>query len=516
MSRRYLFFILVFFISIFMAGFTNYNEADEKNELTIMIVPLDDRPVNTDFPKAIADIAKVDILLPPNEILGGRHKKADIESIKQWALENSKYADSFIISLTMTNHGGLIHSRMLDNDNFVIDLDWLRELNDKNPGKEIYAFDTIQRLSVSVDNKYEKELYDNIQNWAKNYMITDRNKLKALEEKIPGELKNKYLYSRAVNLSFNLEAINLVQEGVIDYLVLSQDDAAEKGIHLLDQQQIKNKIHELGVEDKTSMIIGTDEVELNLLMRHILKHYNYSPKVSVQYINENKKGIILSYEDRPLDKTIIEHIELAGASYVSYATNNADLYLFVYNSIENETITLDFIKKIKEYIESGKTVGIIDLSNNLSKSSANDFVSLLRKNINLSDLGSYSAWNTASNASGISISHLLAYWHSKRFLLGTEQYHQKFLYNRFMNDYVYKVKIKPVLESYLISTGSDVHNLDASYGKSYLESYITDHFIKLQSDFLMEFDDVYWDKIAIKKVELPWDRLFEIRIVNYN
>ena len=74
MSRRYLFFILVFFISIFMAGFTNYNEADEKNELTIMIVPLDDRPVNTDFPKAIADIAKVDILLPPNEILGGRHK----------------------------------------------------------------------------------------------------------------------------------------------------------------------------------------------------------------------------------------------------------------------------------------------------------------------------------------------------------------------------------------------------------------------------------------------------------
>lgn len=132
-----------------------------------MIVPLDDRPVNTDFPKAIADIAKVDILLPPNEILGGRHKKADIESIKQWALENSKYADAFIISLTMTNHGGLIHSRMLDNDNFVIDLDWLRELNDKNPGKEIYAFDTIQRLSVSVDNKYEKELYDNIQNWAK-------------------------------------------------------------------------------------------------------------------------------------------------------------------------------------------------------------------------------------------------------------------------------------------------------------------------------------------------------------
>ena len=34
-------------------------------------------------------------------------------------------------------------------------------------------FDTIQRLSISVNNKYEKDLYDNIQTWAKSYNSVD-------------------------------------------------------------------------------------------------------------------------------------------------------------------------------------------------------------------------------------------------------------------------------------------------------------------------------------------------------
>ena len=189
--------------------------------MTIMIVPLDDRPVNIDFPKSIADILEVNIMLPPKEIIGSRLEKGDSEKIKNWALENSKYADAFIISLTMINHGGLNHSRLIENDNFLIDFDWLKELKDKNPNKKIYAFDTIQRLSISVNNKYEKDLYDNIQTWAKSYNSVDSNKLKDLENKIPTDIKNKYLYTRAVNLSLNLEAIKLVDE-VFDYLVLSQ------------------------------------------------------------------------------------------------------------------------------------------------------------------------------------------------------------------------------------------------------------------------------------------------------
>ena len=196
----------------------------------------------------------------------------------------------------------------------------------------------------------------------KSYNSVDSNKLKDLENKIPTDIKNKYLYTRAVNLSLNLEAIKLVDEGIIDYLVLSQDDAAEKGIHLLDQYIIKEKIKELAVEDKISIITGTDEVELCLLMKHILNYHNYRPRISVQYINEEKKADIYPFEDKSLDKTISEHIKLCGAFYVETA---ADLHLFVYNSVESEYVTLDFIRRIRDSIEAGKTVGIIDLTNNV-------------------------------------------------------------------------------------------------------------------------------------------------------
>ena len=38
-----------------------------------------------------------------------------------------------------------------------------------------------------------------------------------------------------------------------------------------------------------------------------------------------------------------------------------------------------------------------------------------------------------------------------------------------MNDYIYKVKIKPDLEKYLISVGTDIYNLDGFMEKSILK-----------------------------------------------
>ena len=88
--------------------------------MTIMIVPLDDRPVNIDFPKSIADILEVNIMLPPKEIIGSRLEKEIVKDKKLGIRKFKIYADAFIISLTMINHGGLNHSRLIENDNFLM------------------------------------------------------------------------------------------------------------------------------------------------------------------------------------------------------------------------------------------------------------------------------------------------------------------------------------------------------------------------------------------------------------
>ncbi|MFQ3673972.1 MAG: DUF4127 family protein, partial [Aggregatilineales bacterium] len=82
--------------------------------MKVALIPLDERPVNTRYPRMIAEIAGADVLLPPPELLPKLRQPGDPEGLFAWLSDASAHADRRIISAETLLYGGLIASRITD------------------------------------------------------------------------------------------------------------------------------------------------------------------------------------------------------------------------------------------------------------------------------------------------------------------------------------------------------------------------------------------------------------------
>ncbi|MGV2644168.1 DUF4127 family protein, partial [Clostridium perfringens] len=139
-------------------------------------------------------------------------------------------------------YGGLIASRT---DKRSVEeamdiLKFLKAYKKENRDTKIYAFSNIMRLSISVSsnesqiwwdkiNKYN-ELRYRVESLKETNLEINLNKIKS---EIPKEILNTYLRTRERNHNINMEAIELVNDGIIDFLILSQEDCSKYGLHLI-------------------------------------------------------------------------------------------------------------------------------------------------------------------------------------------------------------------------------------------------------------------------------------------
>ena len=75
----------------------------------IILLPLDERPCNFDFPSKIFNGEKYTIIRP--EHLGQKKTPASYEFIRDFLLANIEKADAAVISIDTLLYGGLIPSR---------------------------------------------------------------------------------------------------------------------------------------------------------------------------------------------------------------------------------------------------------------------------------------------------------------------------------------------------------------------------------------------------------------------
>jgi hypothetical protein len=52
--------------------------------MTIGLIPLDERPVNSRYPALIGAVADWDVQIPPLDILSAYRKQADLVAIAEW------------------------------------------------------------------------------------------------------------------------------------------------------------------------------------------------------------------------------------------------------------------------------------------------------------------------------------------------------------------------------------------------------------------------------------------------
>lgn len=510
---------------------------------SLAIVPLDDRPANLYFPGLTAASAGVETVFPPSELIGTFTTPGDGSAVGDWLLEQDD-ADGYIVSVSMLAYGGLIASRTGTaateaeaRERVAV----LHELRAQNPGTPIYVYDTIQRLALSALGENAELYYSLIQRWA---ILTDRvenlgheelrAELDAVRAEIPDEILDDYLAARERNHQVNRLLIEMAADGVVDHLVLAQDDAAPYGLHRAEREELRALVAELGAEDRVQIFPGADEVDATLVSRFVQQRNGTRPTVAVEYSGIDGSRWTAPFEDTTFDENIERHVVAAGGEMT---TAEPDIHVLVNTpsaSGAERGADLDaFVARIDELETRGEDVIVVDAVEVNRADRA--LIERLEARVDLPGLLSYSGWNTAGNALGIATGHGFARWSYLQAAtqgggvpqsLAPAQAHASYLLHRFVLDDRWKNDVQPAAYAEARAHGWNVFGLTDDQAvtmeafvdqqlRPLLEDFHAEHFLGHEVDVSRRGGRTHTATIGALRsahIALPWPRLFETEL----
>ncbi len=403
---------------------------------TVMLVPLDDRPMNTDTVKKAAAAAGIKLIMPPKSIIAtslqedytgtGSHG-GDASAVIQWIKDNDHLADGFIFSADMIHSGGLVESRSLSpaysTSQGTSNLNIIDEIDKAFPNKPIYVFDSVMRFASTLEYEglTEKD-YENFRTFGKiprNLNSSSHANVKAnydvayAKDKPAGggkiqfaniseATKSKYYAARARKFDLNKVVVDKTAAGKIDYAVFGVDDSntlentvQTNEINWLTWQQ--NNV--LGVA-KSRIVSDIDGISLNLLARMTKELYNQpSLKYYVEYFGTDGKTTVIKdeYAYENVHATLKKQIEINGGTYVT-DKNSADVSILILSpaSIYRGALVSAYESNM---VNSIPTV-VLDF---YSAHADSYIMSNILAGTNASRMLAYSAWNTLGNRMGIAL-----------------------------------------------------------------------------------------------------------------
>ncbi len=500
----------------------------------VLYIPLDDRPVNLSFLRDFGEISGLNVITPPKELLGCFLEKGKCKDIAEWMKKNK--GDVLIVSLDMLLYGGLVASRNpeTEKEEAYNLLNYLKEFKIINPKVKIYAFSNIMRLSISISgdeseiwwrkiNKYNELRY-------KVEILEDNtvgDELKKIISEIPEEVLSNYLESRKRNHIFNMEAVKLVKENIIDFLILSQEDCSPYGLHWIEHKIINDEVTSQSLNEKVFIYPGADEIGQILLARYINDESNFYPKVYVVYDNNEFSNRVAKFEDRPLSDNVNEHLKSLGIKIVdnkeesdfilAVTTPNIPYIDMAEDDMKNynkNELTKQFVKKIKGYIEEKQVVALADLT--CSNGGDSFLIDSLKKENILLSLAAYSAWNTAGNALGTAIVHgniLSNLIYKKELTKDSCDKSLKFLLERYVDDYIYQSVARKETINVVKDENLCIFNMGRTSDEvnSFVENSLTDKANNLFENSKVNYLDLK-GRVKVLNITalLPWNRTFEV------
>lgn len=489
----------------------------------VVFLPLDERPCNFRFPVLLFQEA-VALTVPKKDILGIKKTPADVDALIDFLKQECTDADALVCSLDMLLYGGLLPSRLHHLSVALLErrLAVLLALKETNPHLKIYAFSLIMRCPKYSSDDEEPDYYADCGAEIhalgavihKQRLGLENNTAEAdrLRAKITAKNLDDFLERRKINLVLNQRALDLRKSGIIDYLVIPQDDSAPYGFTAMDQAVVRDKIEELGLASQVLMYPGADEAGLTLISRCLMEFAGKRPRIFVKYAAENASAVIPSYEDRPLGETVKYHI-LAAGGRVTDSYSDADLILCLtansrgtseakfqagrmieYDSFRNLPELICFMK---DAINEGKPVILAD--NAYANGGDLRLLRMLDSEGLLPLLVAYAGWNTNANTLGTALAQGLCY-----FLTGKTQAHYNFLALRYLEDFGYCSKVRFDVDRVLAGYGYNYFWVKEQRGKvaclvrKELERFVTENMPSIAQEIFVT--DVY----------MPWCRMFEV------
>lgn len=488
----------------------------------IILLPLDERPCNFEFPGKIFNGEKYTIMQPDH--LGQKKTPASYEEIRSFLLENISHADAAVISIDTLLYGGLIPSRLhtLSEETVEERLMLLKTLREKNPAVKLYAFHCIMRCPTYSSDDEEPSYYQDF--GAEIHQIGrlthleklgmgDAEKLAELKAKVDPAALEDYLSRRAFNGKFNIRSLDLVEDGTIDFLIIPQDDSAKYGYTAMDQKTVRTAIAEKVLDDRVILYPGADELGMVLVSRAINALENNTPRVYLKYASTLAPQLIPNYEDRSLHETVKYHVMAAGciavpsladADFVMGITAPANKMLEAANQPANnidydvERNMAEFLWFVNDCIRRGIPVAILD--NAYTNGGELQLLRVLNKQNNLMKLTAYAGWNTSANSMGTVLAQVVC-----KLYQNNKEVTDNFLVERYIEDVGYGAIVRSyVTQNILPQWGMNYFWCEEQRGKAanaVLEEL--KKFIRTELTSIAE-------RVTLEDLYLPWSRMFEI------
>ncbi len=308
----------------------------------LALLPMDDRPVNYDYPRYLARAAGWEILLPPREWLGNPWRKSRHADLVDWLIRTAPQADGLVVAIDTLAYGGLIPSRTSTEsaEAVLARLRVLRDLKARRPTLPILASSVLLRICRANSSEEEKPYWAT---WgsrmfrlsylehkaeAGDASAAEAAERAALRAEIPDDVYRDYRAGRTRNHAVNRAMIDWLGEGVFDYLLIPQDDTADYGWNIAEARSLQGYIRVRGLTTRAITYPGADEIGCLLMARFACARAGFTPRVWPRYSGVTASSVITAYEDRPMHELLKAHLApLNGV--VADSPETADLTLFI-------------------------------------------------------------------------------------------------------------------------------------------------------------------------------------------
>ncbi|MGD9604748.1 MAG: DUF4127 family protein [Bacilli bacterium] len=480
----------------------------------IGLIPLDSRPCNYDWAITLAKLANVNLITMDKTQLGTLHTKLDFKNIENFLNEEARNLDYLICPLDSIISGGLIQSRSANfsKEELQYKIQLIKKLKKHNPKLKIYMFDTVLRTSISTFDEKTKQYWRLINEYSRykgKYLRyheqKDCEKFQEISLKIPVDVLKTYEIARIKKHEVNKLAINMLQQNEIDFLLLLQEDSMADGLQTLEHDLLMAQIKEHHLEEKAWLYNGTDEGTTFLLAKIISNIGNRELKYFLLHPKEELLNICLPFEDRPylenLNKmTSILHMQrtndIQEASFVLAIFQGDNFQKMEIADREHplealsDQNTNSFIEQLNKVLQNKTPVFLLDIH------TPNGGCFWLLKQLDFLKLKGYSAWNTASNATGSLLATALIYCSQTSPNIALTNV---FLQERIIDDCFYQDIVRGKVHEYL---RLNFLNLFDFKPNNELKQLLQKELHVLSDPFFKQNYKAYF----------PWNRAFEIGI----
>jgi hypothetical protein len=487
--------------------------------MKIALIPLDERPVNTRYPRMLAEIDGVDLIVPSDEILSHFQQPASTEKLLQWLHEEGAACDVLIVSCEMLGYGGLIHARRTSEPASTIfsRLETLRDLKAQKPALQIFGFNLITRIGRSNDTTEEPPYWGEYgHDFYQFSQLLDRreqgqpvdHELQGIRARLRDADVDDFL-RRLRNHTVNLAALGMAAEGVFDLLVISSDDTSPFGLGSREKRWVSEWGRHLALGERLLMYPGADELGSILVARAINAQRGHSPTFQVDYAVPGGDASTAAFEDSPVRVTLERQIAAAGARIVP---DGGDILLMVNpprspehewpRAYDDDEWDARFphmeatAERLAAWMRSGRPAAVADVAH--ANGADSEWIEMLHRRSLLLNLCAYSGWNTAGNSIGTTVAQACMAWQS-----GADSTAQKrFLSHRIIEDYGYQAVVRDAAAHWLYQQTSQREPSPERVNETvqWIEGKLNETVEPLNTGF----------RIVPGSLRLPWGRLFEI------